>query len=314
MERRYTQPSKGKRAVTVCITAICNLQGETIIVGAADRLITYGGIEYEQPKPKIWPLASHTVALTSGRPETHAAIYLRMLTRVAQLDEPPTVAMLALIYAQEFGTIRRENATRKYLTPLGLTIWNFLNADTKLQPEVMETLRKQVTGEESNLWCAAIITGKDQFGAHVYVVQDPGDETCYDFEGWAAIGSGTDHADMQFIHEGYDPSWSFDEAFLLTYLAKKRADIARGVGKTTDMFWIDGSGFRRLGQSNEIVKLVKKLHRDLETAERQRSRGAKDSIRRYVLNEIKKQPPRQQQAIEAAKGGGATATDNEETV
>ena len=48
--------------MTVCIAAISGMA----IIGASDRLVTYGDTEYEQSSPKILELASNTVVLTSG--------------------------------------------------------------------------------------------------------------------------------------------------------------------------------------------------------------------------------------------------------
>jgi 20S proteasome alpha/beta subunit len=296
--------------MTVCIAAICEFQDQTMIVGAADRLITYDDTEFEQPHPKILQLASHTVALTSGNTADHVAIYLRVLARGVELGDRPTVAIIATLYAQEMANLRRAKAEQKHLIPLGLNVWTFLNKTTNLPPDVASDLSEKMAKED--LGIAAIIAGTDQFGAHVYLVEDPGEAICCDWEGWAVIGSGYRHADLQFIDDKYHRGCQFDEAFLLTYRAKKSADIATGVGKTTDLFWVSGDGYRLLKPSTEIVRLVKKLHSDLEMAEKKQRTTAKKRIRRFVQGEIKKQPPAEQERLEAPQG--LDASDNEKTV
>ncbi len=277
--------------MTVCIAAICKAVTEgNMIVGASDRLITYGDTEYEQAEPKILQLASNTVALISGSPEDHVTIRSRTLARTALLINP-TVEQIAGAYADEFATLRRQRAEKRYLIPLGLSAWTFLNNQTNLAPETARKLMEQLA--EEDLDSAAIITGVDQFGAHIYGVDDPGEATCYDLDGWAAIGSGWRHADLQFISDKYHRDWPFDEAFLLAYLAKKKADITPGVGTSTDLFWIvpGPGGYVLLPPEAEIVTLVRGLHDEIEKKATELGNTARKKIREYVQSELEKQRP-----------------------
>lgn len=285
--------------MTVCIAAISG----TAIIGASDRLVTYGDTEYEQSEPKILQLASNTVALTSGSPEAHVRIHSRVSTRLVGVTDP-TVDQIAEFYAEEFALLRRQKAERKYLTPLGLTTWSFLNNQTNLTAAALHTLMEHLA--EEDLGSEAIIAGVDQSGPHIYVVEDPGEATCYDMDGWAAIGSGFRHADQQFIRDKYHRKWAMDEAFLLTYLAKKRADITPGVGPQTDMFFI-GPGpdnrYTLLGADAQVVQLVRQLHADLEEQERELADNARAKIRDFFTGLAKQaeQPANQEQVDGAAR-------------
>ena len=292
------------RALTVCIAAISE---NTYIVGAADRLITYGDTEYEQPNPKILQLASNTVALYSGSPEAHTSIFLRTLASIAGVTSP-TVEQIAEAYANQFATLRRQQAERKYLTPIGLTSWNFMNNQTNLTPSVVKDLTEKM--EREDLDCSAIIAGVDQTGPHIYVVDDPGNAECYDLDGWAAIGIGNRHADQEFIRDKYERSRPFDESFLLTFLAKKKADITPGVGPTTDMFWI-GSGpantYTLLDQGDDIVRLVHQLHADIEAKEKEMANDAKNKIKGWFAKLRKQQAPAKQEQVSPASTSEARA-------
>jgi hypothetical protein len=72
--------------MTGCIAAICVWTGSNMIIGASDRMVTFGDVEYEQPHPKILRLASHTVALTSGPSNHHAANCHQLLEKAREHD------------------------------------------------------------------------------------------------------------------------------------------------------------------------------------------------------------------------------------
>jgi hypothetical protein len=82
---------------------------------------------------------------------------------------------------------------------------------------------------------AAIITGIDDLGARLFCGQD-GKLTCEDAIGFAAIGAGYWHAQSQFMFAGYSRRASAAKSLYLVYAAKKRAEMAPGVGSETDMF------------------------------------------------------------------------------
>jgi hypothetical protein len=74
--------------------------------------------------------------------------------------------------------------------------------------------------------------------------------------GFAAIGIGKSHAESQFMFSGHWPLKPFDETVLLSYAAKKRAEVAPGVGKATDMVVIGPMlGFSIKVEDEHIVEL-----------------------------------------------------------
>jgi hypothetical protein len=83
----------------------------------------------------------------------------------------------------------------------------------------------------------AIVAGLDSSGAHIFVINN-NDVTCRDSVGFAAIGAGDWHANSQFMFAKHERTKPLPETLLLTYAAKKRAEVAPGVGAGTDMFTI----------------------------------------------------------------------------
>jgi len=86
----------------------------------------------------------------------------------------------------------------------------------------------------------AIIAGVDGSGGHIYFTNKDC-VRCHDSVGFAAIGVGGWHADSQFMFAGYAKWASVPKCLLLSYVAKKRAEVAPGVGQETDMFAIVGT-------------------------------------------------------------------------
>ena len=49
--------------MTVCVAAIC---GDSSIVGASDRMITAGDVEFEPPQTKLWNVSSSIAVMIAG--------------------------------------------------------------------------------------------------------------------------------------------------------------------------------------------------------------------------------------------------------
>ena len=99
---------------------------------------------------------------------------------------------------------------------------------------------------------SAIFAAVDLTDSHIFTVNNDTMD-CHEPIGFATIGSGGWHAQTQLILAGHDKkSATMSETLFLTYLAKKRSEVAPGVGKGTDMF-IAGP---RVGTAASIVHHV----------------------------------------------------------
>jgi hypothetical protein len=74
-------------------------------------------------------------------------------------------------------------------------------------------------------------------GTHLFVVRGAEIE-CLDVVSFAAIGAGDWHANSQFMFAKHNYNRPFSETLFATYVAKKRAEVAPGVGQATDMFMV----------------------------------------------------------------------------
>jgi hypothetical protein len=220
----------------------------------------------------------------------------------------PTVEQIAAMYAEEFADIRRAQA----LAPLGLTYQTF--STVVLPPAVTDIAASRLANEK--LGCRAIIAGVDQLGAQLYVVQDPGTVKNYTLDGWASIGIGSRHADLQFIAENHNRDKPFEDSLLLTYLAKKKADITPGVGVSTDVFWITATeGYRLLAQTDPTVVELERAHKSIEKSQQRIRSGARVKVQDYIKKVVSKQQEIQAQTPTAesdivSPAGDASSGEN----
>ena len=150
-------------------------------------------------------------------------------------------------------------AEQKVLAPLGFTMKSFLAAQRRLAPEFVESVIYEIRRDKAAI--ETIICGLDGPAAQLYTVDRHGGSHLHNGIGFTAIGDGAGHAESQFMFARYTPGWNMSHAMMLTYIAKKRAEVAPGVGLETDFFFIADRGFANfyepiLGGLEEGYKLV----------------------------------------------------------
>lgn len=163
------------------------------------------------------------------------------------------------------------------LRPLGLDLLSFLG--TSLGEALAREMLAFALGD-----VALIIVGIDSSGPHLYSVENEV-VACHDFAGFASIGIGNWHANSLLMAAGHTKRRLLAETFLLVYSAKRRAEIAPGVGNGTDMFII-GPG---LGQ--HLPELPDSLMDNLEriyNAEQERIRDAASRAAKEVTEYVEK--------------------------
>jgi hypothetical protein len=154
---------------------------------------------------------------------------------------------------------------------------------------------------------ATIVAGSDPHGEHIYVVTD-GDVECLDAVGFAAIGIGRWHANSQFMFAGHDRSKPIPETLLLTYPAKRRAEVSPGVGAGTDMFTI-GS---RLGSyvriNPQVVTDLEAIYQHIRNTSQEAIEKGNQEVRTYV-EDLSRTATTDQQEATSTVGGGTPSAD-----
>jgi hypothetical protein len=222
-------------------------------------MLTAGDVEFEPAQAKMWAFSTAAWALISGDLTIQGEILTGVDTEIkrriaAQPSEWIPVKEIAELYCKRYRELLRRRAEAAILHPIGLDLPTFLATQGDLSQNVVADLVEKLTTYDFDSQLATIFIGNDHSGpdeklVYVHLYTTEGDKLSdYSQVGFAAIGIGKVHAESQFMFSGHWPSKPFHETLLLAYTAKKRAEVAPGVGKDTDMVVI-GPG---LGQTLKV--------------------------------------------------------------
>lgn len=241
--------------MTICIVGVCDLRDglPRTAVAIADRMITAGDTEFEQEAfSKIDTLTGNCVAITAGSALAHTDLFNATKAKFIGTPAPPIDQVVTEIKSN-FVKYRTARAVERYFKPLGITLAYFLENQRSLDNTLVIRLSRLL--EEANLGLRIVVAGVDTMGAHVYCIFDPGTSECFDAIGYCSIGSGQRHADSSLINTSYNIEISVEKALYLMYVAKKKAELAPGVGRVyTDICKVNDEGIHNL-TSAEIEEL-----------------------------------------------------------
>lgn len=306
-------PPKRRVPVTVCVAAICKdeLSNQTMIFGAADRMLTAGDIEFEPPRQKMLALTSSIVVMSAGDDPIQMEILRDVQAAVSKrvAEEPSNwwrVKDVAFLYVHYRNKAKQRRAESAILEPLNLSLPGFLH-DKNIPQETKDQLTKELINFELPR-VEAIFAGVDNDvgGTHIYVVRD-GEVSCHDGIAFASIGVGAWHSDSQFMLGRHAWCQPVADTLLLVYMAKKRAEVAPGVGKATDMFLAGPSlgsltmiGDMAMNKLKDIYQGIIRIRED-ETLE-----TARQEVRKYVQG-LREAATAKDQAAKTVEGGKAPA-------
>jgi hypothetical protein len=185
-------------------------------------------------------------------------------------------------YAASVGEVKRQQAEKLYLAPLGLTVESFHTRQREFSPELANKITSQLQAYQGTD-TEALIVGMNDKIAHICMIDVQGQVSVHDDVGFAAIGIGAWHAKSAFMQAKYTNTTFYAGAFAILYLAKKRAEIAPGVGKTTDYHLIT-----RVGWSPVLPRLIDKAHEVYADYEKKHLEWAIEAIGK--LNDALLQP------------------------
>jgi hypothetical protein len=273
-------------------------------------MITAGDIQFEPPAQKVFFLTRSIAVMASGDLSFHSEIMNEVIQIVQQrvVESPDdwwNVKDVVHIYINERNKAKINRSEAQILAPLNLDRNSFLSSQKILDSDLIDKIAQELINFKVPD-VSTIIMGVDQSSGivpHIYTVHNDY-VSCDDVIGFSAIGSGARHAESQFMLARHAWNRELPETLLLTYSAKKDAEIAPGVGTETDMFMI-GPG---LGQSSTIIEnAVQKLeseYRKLRAKTKKAQTDAMAEVKKYV-NALGQQATAAQ-AEKPSESGGKT--------
>lgn len=288
--------------MTVCIAAIA---GKSVI-GASDRLVTAGDVQFEPKRPKIKALTNSVVVMTAGDAWLQAEVLdgvTKSIQGIVQADphEWVTVRQVADIYCDCWSEIKRHRAEHAILKPLGLTTKEFLDEQSQMDDETVKSITNALLdfGMPST---ATLVAGVDASGAHIFVIYD-GVPMQADSVGFAAIGIGGRHAESQMMIAQYAPSMDASAAMMLVHLAKSRAEVAPGVGPDTDMFVIGPELGTYSTAPEPVLGYLREQAVKLRHEEARLLDEAQAGMEEFMAKLAKQKAPKQKLEPECSEGG-----------
>lgn len=224
--------------MTICIGALCE-EGKNCIV-AADREITAPGLSLEfDHERKIELLTNSSVVMTSGDSLLGAEVIEKTRPLVVTKSDN-TIRQIAETLRDVYHQVHIERAESVILRPRGLTLAEYqLHGAQQIPLQVYVNIDNQFW----NFGVGAvefILAGVDSTGAHIFRVHYSGLtggswlEWC-DRLGFRAIGSGALHSAILLSLDGQNKNTAIDQTIYNVYSAKKNAEVAPGVGPSTDL-------------------------------------------------------------------------------
>jgi hypothetical protein len=290
---------------------------QNYVICAADRMLTAGvgdaDVEYEPEERKLFPITNGVALMASGDAFLQREILLGMDPEVRESirvkREWWSVQGMAELYRKHFNLIRRQRAEQEVLIPHGLTYDEYLRRNRDLAPTTLsEIILKLQDFQMPDV--PTIVAGLDLTGPHIYSVRD-GLIQCHDATGFAAIGIGARHASSQFMLAKHSASKPLSETLRLIYFAKKRSEVAPGVGAETDMCMFG----HRVGSINCFkggeVDRLEKLYLAALKDERAADRKAQRRIDQFV--ESLKSPAKEQTVWTSTGFAPTVVTKKEES-
>jgi hypothetical protein len=186
--------------VTVCVATICT---ENTVIGASDRMITSGDIEFEPPQTKILTLTNSIAVMMAGDTALQTEILYDVRRDVTQriAVDPNTwwsIREVAELYRKYYNEAVARRSEQTILAPLALTHASFLAQQTTMSSDLVQQIATELLNYRPPP-AEVIIAGIDNTGVgdvpmpHIFVAEN-GHISCSDVVGFATIGVGYWHA------------------------------------------------------------------------------------------------------------------------
>jgi hypothetical protein len=219
--------------MTVCIAALCDNGAGCVL--ASDQMTTAHipiGYEFENEEvKKIIPLVDSVHALVAGDVLFAYEVIQKARGRIAQ-DGLTAIGPIAEVVRQQYQDTRKAVVIRNELESRGLDLNSYYAGQQRMLAHIVQMIDQQF--RLFNPSVDLIVAGRGDAGFSIYTIGNPGQAVCSDPIGFAAVGSGAPHAMYALIEAGYKKSLPKITVEKMVQSAKKRSQVAPGVGTKTE--------------------------------------------------------------------------------
>lgn len=270
--------ARREKSLTQLVAVLCE-DGKKIVT-ASDRMVSTGDmtLAFEQSRIKAFKMSDKSVVLTAG------TIHEPDLIREARSEARGTDSILELarILKNKYQEMRDLRIIDYVLRPVGIRDFNEWHQKQRM---FHDGIVMDVSGELSKfrLGLELLLCGVDGGGGHLFNIHDPGGYMSFDNLSYCCAGIGNRHAEAVLAWYSYSRDFPLQEALYIAYEAKRRAEMAGGVGRDTDLLSIGEEGVQRINTST--IESLEAIYAD-------REKGARRSgfDRRISEVEVRQEP------------------------
>jgi hypothetical protein len=247
-------------------------------------MVTSGDIQFEQPQLKVAALTSNAFLLIAGDFGLQSEVCQRVEAEVtARVNQTPNdwwkISDIADLCVKHYNEVRDKKAEQAILKPVGLDWGSWVTIRQKIDSSFVHDVSDQLSKYALRIDTLAV--GCDDTGGHIYRISD-GEAICEDGIGFGCIGAGANHADPYFMLAGHSKYASFAQTLLLVYHAKKRSEVAPGVGKATDMLVVGLLPWDSYPVGEKSLEWLDTLYEGMKQKEVSITKEAEDQVARYL--------------------------------
>jgi hypothetical protein len=244
--------------MTQLIGAICE-DGKKVIA-LSDRMVSTGDmtLAFEHPHMKARPITNKAIVLTAGT--VHEPDMIRLAKDRARGKDK--ILDIADILKELYQDFREKHVIDEVLRPQA-GIKSFAEWHAK-QRSLHDGIVMDLSHAISNfrLELSLLLAGVDDTG-HLIRIGDPGTYRSYDTLAYCCIGMGDRHSENVFAWYKYSQALPLTEALYIAFEGKKRAEMAGGVGQTTDIIVIDAKGIQQI--KADTIKVLEEIYCERES-------------------------------------------------
>ena len=229
--------------MTICVAALYENGHGAVLV--SDRMVTaYFPIGYEFEHDETTKMIKMTEALDvysllAGDVLLGTEI-INAAREQVKLQEITSATMMAEMVRVAYTQKRLARVVQSELEPRGLSLQDYYNSQQRLLPHIVQIVDQAL--HQTNIGVEIIVAGPSGSQCSIHTITNPGVDRNNSAIGYSAIGSGAPHAIYSLIEAPYKPSLRKERVKEIVESAKKRSEVAPGVGSQTQFRMISLKG------------------------------------------------------------------------
>ena len=243
--------------MTQLVGAICD--GGKRVVTVSDRMVSTGDmtLQFEQRGMKAEVLTPTSVVLTAGT--THEPQLLDLVR--SKIRGVSTIVEIADALKTVYQDMRDKHIVDEVLRPaIGIKSFDeWQRKQGHLHDAIVIDIDQAI--KRYQLGVSLLLAGVDKEG-HLFYIADPGIYRSFDTISYCTLGMGDRHAESVFAWFKYSKDFVLNEALYIAFAAKKRAEMAGGVGHNTDVVIISAKGIESVEPAT--IKILEGIYDERE--------------------------------------------------